>query len=166
MKRKLRSALAGAVALAGLGSALFTSTAHAGPVVEVVKLQNGDSGLCLTSTNASVGQAPVMTQCAHAHNFVWDQLHDNIFVEGHPTACIASGDPGKELFIDPCSNGRSVLDPDGSVAGLLGTFIRFRWRNEGTFAEPGAPGEGQAVDMTTTPNESRNGDYWFPMVQP
>lgn len=148
MRRKLLKALAGAVVLAGIGTALFTGTANA--ATQNIILENPD-GLCLTSLNASVGQFPVMTGCAAAHAFVFDETHQNIFVQGHPGACIASGDLNNPLVIEPCSNGRSVLREDATIEGT--PFERLLFVNEGTYAH--ANGNGQTVTMIKNPGSSQ-----------
>jgi hypothetical protein len=158
MRRKLLKALAGMLALAGIGSALLTGTANAAAnPLHNVKLVS-PNGLCLTSLNASVGQFPVQTGCSAAHVFVFDTAHLNIFVEGHPGACIASGDPGLELVIEPCSNGRSVIqqDPTPLTIGQT-TYVRLRFVHEGTYAH--ANGNGQNVTMITSPGSSE-AVYW------
>jgi hypothetical protein len=155
MRRKLLKALAGAVVLSGIGSALLAGTANAA-VTENILLENAD-GLCLTSLNASVGQAPVMTGCDAAHAFVFDETHQNIFVQGHPGACIASGDVNNPLVIEPCSNGRSVLRQDATliltVAGVSVSFERLLFINFGTYAH--ANGNGNDVSMITAPGSSQ-----------
>lgn len=150
MKRKLLRVLAGAIALTGIGSTLFTSTAYAAGV----KLL-GENGLCLTVSDAVIGAVPVQTDCTQAHNIVWDTGHANIYIEGHPGFCIASGDPNAFLFIDACSNGRSVLKADATNAG----FFRFRFVNVGTYAH--ANGNGQPITMITNPGNSL-AVYWLP----
>jgi hypothetical protein len=157
MRRKLLKALAGAVALAGIGSALLTGTANAATLPNLnVKLLS-PNGLCLTSLNASVGQFLPQTGCSAAHAFVFDQIHANIFVQGHPGACIASGDPGNPLVIEPCSNGRSVLRQDATliltVAGVSVSFERLLFINFGTYAH--ANGNGNDVSMITAPGSSQ-----------
>lgn len=156
---KLRTALVSAVAVAGVGSALFASAAYAATPNDdsVIKLV-GENGLCLTVASAATGSVAVQTQCLHAHNFVWDRTHHNIYVQGHAGSCLASGDPNMSLFIDPCSNGRSVIDEDGAD----GTDIRFRWRNVGTFAH--ANGDGNPVQMITDPGNSK-AVFWDPDYQ-
>jgi hypothetical protein len=155
MRRKLLKTLAGAVALAGIGSALLAGTANAAVTQNVIL--ESPNGLCLTSLNASVGQFPVQTGCSAAHAFVFDQTHQNIFVQGHPGACIASGDPGNQLVIEPCSNGRSVLRQDATLIIDGIPFERLLFVNEGTYAH--ANGNGQDVSMITAPGSSQ-AVYW------
>jgi hypothetical protein len=153
MRRKLLKALAGAVALAGIGSALLTGTTNAATLPNLNVRLLSPNGLCLTSLNASVGQFPVQTGCSAAHVFVFDQTHQNIFVQGHPGACIASGDPGLELVIEPCSNGRSVLRQDATLTIGGVSFERLLFINEGTYAH--ANGNGNNVSMITAPGTSQ-----------
>lgn len=151
MRKKLLKALAGLVVLVGIGSTLLAGTANAATLFNIRLLS--PNGLCLTSTNASVGQFPVQTGCSDAHVFVFDQTHQNIFVQGHPGACIASGDPGNPLVIEPCSNGRSVIRVDATFTIGTTQFLRVLFINFGTYAH--ANGNGRTVSMITNPGSSQ-----------
>lgn len=88
---------------------------------------------------------------------MFDSTHQNIFVQGHPGACIASGDPGNQLVTGPCSNGRSVLRQDSTLVIGQTAFERLLFVNEGTYAH--ANGNGQDVTMITSPGSS-GAVYW------
>lgn len=158
--RKLRKSLVGAVALAGIGSALVTGTAHAA-VTEDIKLESWN-GLCLDANDATPGASPVQAPCAHAHNLVYDITHNNMFVQGHPGDCINSYITAV-LSIGPCSDGDSVMEPDDTKVNGSTDYERWRWVNEGTYAH--ANGSGQRVSMITNPGTSL-AVYWTLLPQP
>lgn len=159
MKPKLRRALASAAALAGIATALVTGTAHATGDLPV-KIQSWN-GLCLTVTDASLGSDPVQTGCTHAHNFELDTDHNNIFVQGHPGACLADSFEGL-MFIDACSNGDSVVTPDATKVMGNTNYGRLHWHLWGDYAH--ANGNAQFVTMIQNPGSSL-AVYWALIVQ-
>lgn len=152
MKRKLLRVLAGAVALAGVTSALLAGNAHAATDVQVAVRLKDFNGLCLTATNAATGSVPVQTGCADAHVFTWDVTHDNIFVQGHPGQCLVAS--GSLISIGPCSGAGSPL-----AFGLTdGAFQQVSFRNvANSFWH--ASGNGNAVALIGNPGSSL-AVYW------
>lgn len=138
MKRKLLRVIAGAVALAGVGSALLAGTAQAANTESI--FLNDYNGLCLTATNAATGAVPVQTSCGNAHVFTFDITHDNIYVQGHPGQCLTDG--GSEIVIGPCSGANSPL----GFGSVIGPFQQLFFKN---FANSywHANGNGEPVTM-------------------